>query len=308
MHIPEGMLNQTTTIGSWIASVPFLAYSISVVRRKMSDSRLVLMAVLASLIFALQMLNFPVAGGTSGHFAGGAAAAIILGPWAAILILTTVLIIQAFMFADGGVLALGANMLNIAVIAPLVGWGVYSLVTRVRSSRGGRMVGSFVAAWAATVTAAAGAGILLWLSGRAPFAISVGSMTFWHSLIGIGEGLITATLIGYILSVRPDILEAPERTTSTRGLALGLGVFAVLAAGISFLASANPDGLEYVYGRIATPIGESKVLASPFSDYLVPGIENQTLAGILAGIVGLVIAGVALYAIMAGTRSKPPKP
>ncbi len=304
MHIPEGMLTQQTTVASWIASLPVVGYAVVTVRKKMSDSRVVLMAVLAALIFALQMLNFPVAGGTSGHFAGGAAAAIILGPWAAVLIMTTVLIIQAFMFADGGVLALGANMFNMAIVGPMVGWAVYALVTKLRDTRVGRSIGSFTAAWSATMAAALCAGLMLWISGRAPFGIAVGSMAFWHAIIGVGEGLITAALVNYILSVRPDILEAPERTVSTRGVAIGMGVLAFLAAGLSFLASGNPDGLEYVYEKIGTSYTATELVSGPLPDYAVPGLSNETLAGILAGFVGVIVTGVGLYAVITALRGR----
>ncbi|MDA3936172.1 MAG: PDGLE domain-containing protein [Actinomycetota bacterium] len=303
MHIPEGMLSQSTTIGSWIASVPVVGYAVVTVRKKMSDSRVVLMAVLAALIFALQMLNFPVAGGTSGHFAGGAAAAIILGPWAAVLIMTTVLIIQAFMFADGGVLALGANMFNMAIVGPMVGWAVYALATRIRNTRAGRSIGSFTAAWAATMAAAVCAGLMLWISGRAPIGIAVGSMAFWHAIIGVGEGLITAALVNYILSVRPDILDAPERTVSTRGVAVGMGVLAICAAALSFLASSSPDGLEYVYEKIGASYTPAELITGPMPDYAVPGLSNEVLAGVLAGLVGIVITGVALYTVTMAIRN-----
>ena len=146
MHIPDGMLQAPTWVPAWLGSAGVLAYAIREVRRRLSDGTIVMMAVLAALIFALQMLNFPVAGGTSGHFAGGAAAAIVLGLWPAMLVMAAVVTVQAFFFADGGFTALGANMLTMAIVGPLVGHAVYRVVTRLRDTRAARVAGSFAAA------------------------------------------------------------------------------------------------------------------------------------------------------------------
>lgn len=263
------------------------------------------MAVMAALIFALQMLNFPVAGGTSGHFTGGAAAAIVLGVWPAMAVMAAVVTIQAVFFADGGITALGANMLTMAVIAPLVGALVYRTVMHVRTTRSARVGGAFVAAWAATVAAALSAAVLLWFSGRVPLGIGLGAMGGWHALIGLGEGAITAGLVGYLLAVRPDLLARSEPDArSARKAAFAFGVLAVVAAGLSFLASANPDGLEYVYERFGVTFEPVSVLPSPISDYSFGGISNETLAGVLAGVVGVIVTGVLAYAGLTALRRR----
>lgn len=307
MHIPDGVLETKTWLASWAGSAGMLAYAARHVRRGVEDGRLVLMSVLAALLFALQMLNFPVAGGTSGHFAGGAVAAIVLGPWPAVLVMSTVLVIQAFVFADGGVAALGANIWNLGVVAPFVGWWVFAAFARLGRGRASRVTGAFVAAWLATVAAALAAGIEIWASGRAPFALVMGSMGFWHALIGIGEGAVTAGLVGYLLAVRPDLLAAEAASSepvSRRALA-GFAAAALAAAGVSFLASSRPDGLEHVAERIGflPPKGVPTSFAgSPIPDYVVPGVANETLAGILAGVVGLVVAGLVAHALVKAAR------
>lgn len=294
MHIPDGMLDTRTWVTTAAGSAGFVAYAVREVRRRLSEGRLVLMAVLAALIFALQMLNFPVAGGTSGHFAGGAAAAILLGPWPAVVIITTVLLVQAFVFADGGVTALGANILNMAIIGPFVGWYVYVLVTRLVRGRRGPIIGGFVAGWTAAFLAALAASFEIAASGRAPFALVAGSMAFWHALIGIGEGAITAGLVGYVLTVRPDLVTAEEAPQDGRR---GIPALAALAAGaacLTFLASRLPDGLSYVAGRAGLPGGAS-FLRGPLEGYAVRGVGNDALATVLAALVGVGLTGAALY-------------
>lgn len=310
MHIPDGMLSSATMAATGATSVGFVGYAVSWVRKHLDQQRIVLMAVLAALIFALQMLNFPVAGGTSGHFAGGALAGIMLGPWAAIIVMTTVLLVQALMFADGGVLALGANILNLGVIAPFVGYGIWLAAIRIRDSFWSKVAGSFVAGWVACVVAALAAGFEIWVSGNARFALVMGAMGFWHALIGIGEGLVTAGVVAYVLRVRPSLLGAPQPSRSVRPVALGLAVIAVVAVGLSFLASSFPDGLEYVYFEqgVGEGFAEQALVNSPIPDYVVPGVGNETLAGILAGIVGIIVVGVILYAIASAVRSGRDKP
>jgi cobalt/nickel transport system permease protein len=304
MHIPDGMLDTKTLVGGWVAAAPAVSVAVGRARRRMTDGRLVLMSVLAALIFALQMLNFPVAGGTSGHFAGGALAAILLGPWPAVLIMSSVLAIQAFFFADGGVTALGANIVNMAIVAPFIGWWVYSLAVRVSDTRAGRVAGSFAAGWLACVAAALGAGLMVWISGAAPLVAVVGAMGFWHALIGIGEGLVTAGLVSYVHSVRPELMKADTEIIRPRGLAVSLGVVAIVAAALSFLASSSPDGLEAVAKQLSFGGSQSARTLAPMPGYLLPGVSNEALAGVLAGVVGVIIAGVGLFALLKSMRAK----
>jgi cobalt/nickel transport system permease protein len=305
MHIPDGMLSTPTLAVGWAAGAPVVAWAVRRVRRSVTDGRLVLMSVLAALVFALQMLNFPVAGGTSGHFAGGALAAIVLGPWPAVLIIAAVLAVQAFFFADGGVTALGANMVNMAIVAPFLGWWVYSAAVRISDSRAARIAGAFVAGWIACVAAALGAGLMVWASGSAPLIPVMGAMGFWHALIGVGEGLVTAGLVSYVHAVRPELMKADAEIMRPRGLVISLGATALVAAAVSFVASNSPDGLEHVaesLGFVTT--SEPVWRLSPMADYAVPGLANETLAGVLAGIVGVMVTGILLYALLQTARRR----
>jgi len=171
------------------------------------------MGVSAAFIFAAQMLNFTVAGGTSGHLLGGALAAILLGPWAGMLVITSVLTIQALLFQDGGLLALGANVFNMAIVGVLVAWAVYAAVKRVAGTRGWAvMVGAFAAAWLSVVVASIAAAAELAFSGASPWGIVFPAMGGVHVLIGIGEGLITVATLSFLRATRPDLLRLHQAT------------------------------------------------------------------------------------------------
>ncbi len=295
MHIPDGMLSTQVAAASAATSTGVVAYAVNWTKRNLSDRHTVLMAVMAALVFALQMLNFPIAPGISGHFAGGAAAALLLGPWPAVIVLTTVLLVQAFMFADGGVVALGANVLNLAIIGPFVGYAVATGLRRLKLLPDSVRI--FTAAWAAVVVSALAVAIEVWLSGRAPLGPALAALGGWHAIVGIGEGLITVGLIAFVTRVRPDVLPgAAEEARGTRAVALVLGALALVAGGLSWLASSHPDALESVAATSGFSSGLDP-LASPLAEYAVPGVANDALAGVLAGVVGLLLAGSLLWGL-----------
>lgn len=310
MHIPDGMLSNTVVAITDVGALGGIAYGTFWIKKYFNQKKIVLMAVLGALIFALQMLNFPVAGGTSGHFAGGALAGIILGPWPAMIVVTAVLLVQSLLFSDGGILALGANVINMAIIAPFVGYIVFVLFNRIKASKTMRIAGAAVGAWLASLIAACAAGIEIWMSGHAAFGIIISAMAGWHALIGIGEGLITAGIVAYLIAVRPDLIDAikhPNSQESARkpitSVLITLGIFALVSASLSFLASSSPDGLEFVYfeSKIGKPFTESSLLGkgSIFADYGVRGISNDAIAGAIAGIVGLTVTGLLLWVLFA---------
>jgi cobalt/nickel transport system permease protein len=307
MHIPDGMLSTGVVAATSATSLGFIGYAVAWLRR-VGQQRIVLMAVMAALIFALQMLNFPVAGGTSGHFAGGAAAAIMLGPWPAVIVLTTVLMVQALIFADGGILALGANVLNLAVISPFLGYAVFRAMRRISSSPAAMAFAAFTAAWIAVFVSALAAGVQIWLSGRASLLVVGGAMGFWHALIGIGEGLITAGLVTYVYAKRPDLVLGEQRADQggTRDVAIGLGIAALGAAALSFLASSSPDGLEFVYFEqgVGRTFEEMQLIGGLIPDYVMPGVANEALATVLAGIVGVIITGALLWSLFSAGRKR----
>lgn len=210
MHIPDGFLDAKTFVTLDVAAAGLIGVATSRVRKALEERAVPLMAVLAAFIFAAQMLNFPVVGGTSGHFTGGALAALTLGPWPAVLIMTLVLVIQSLFFGDGGILALGANIFNMGFVAPFVAYGVYRVVRLVFRSNAGLYVGSFVASWLAVVAAATACALELSVSGLIPFSVSVPAMAGIHALIGIGEGIITAGAVAVLVASRVEVLKLKE--------------------------------------------------------------------------------------------------
>lgn len=208
MHIPDGFLNIATVATSYAVSTGSIGYALRQARKKLADKHVPLMGIMAAFIFAAQMLNFPIIGGTSGHLIGAALAAILLGPWAAVLIMTCVLIAQSLIFQDGGLLALGANILNMGIIASLTGYYLYSVTTRLRgTTRQGILFGSFIAAWGSVVLASTACAIELWVSGVVPIQIALPAMAGWHALIGVGEGLITMAVLSLVMATRGDLLQ-----------------------------------------------------------------------------------------------------
>lgn len=298
MHIPDGFLNLSVALLCWLLAILGVGLALWRTRGSLGERQVPLMGVSAAFIFAAQMLNFTVAGGTSGHLVGGALAAVLLGPWAAILTMTTVVGIQALLFQDGGLLVMGANITNMAIIAPLVGYAIYQGVRLLAGGRRwGVLAGGFAAAWGSVVAAAVACSIELAFSGTSPLSVALPAMAGVHVLIGIGEGLITVGALAFVLAARRDLIfqqPMPTRTAdSLRWVSVGLGVALALTL-LAPLASPHPDGLE----RVAEDHGFiSAAQDAPYEiipDYVFPGISNEAVATIVAGVVGTVIvAGLA---------------
>ena len=207
MHIPDGFVSTGTAAATWLASAGSVGYAVRRVSRELDERQVPLMGVTAAFIFAAQMMNFTVAGGTSGHLLGGALAAILLGPWAGMLVLTSVLAVQALLFQDGGLLALGANVFNMAVVGVLVAWVVYTTLRRLLGDRTwAMMVSGFVAGWLSVVVASLVAAAELAISGTSPWVVALPAMGLVHVFIGVGEGLITAGVLAFLQVARPDLL------------------------------------------------------------------------------------------------------
>ena len=208
MHIPDGFLNTATAVTTYVVSAGGVGYSVKEANRKLGDRHVPLMGVMGAFIFAAQMLNFPVIGGTSGHLIGAALAAILLGPWAGTLIMACVLIVQCLVFQDGGLTALGANVLNMGLVACFVGYYLHrAIVSILGEGRTGTLVGGFAGAWASVFVASILCAIELAVSGKSPLGVALPAMAGVHALIGIGEGLITAAALALVTATRADLLE-----------------------------------------------------------------------------------------------------
>lgn len=291
LHIPDGFLSVPVAVVGWVVAIVLIGFGLRNTRKQLGERQIPLMGILAAFIFAGQMINFPVAGGTSGHLLGGALAAIIMGPWATALIMTSVIAVQALLFQDGGLLPLGWNIINMGILTAFTGYFVYrGLMRLLGKGRTGRFVGGFVGGWVSVMVGAIATAVELAASGSSPLGVTLAAMTFWHALIGIGEGLITVAALAFIQTTRPDLItgeEAPARA-GARWVWIGL-LIALVVALFSPLASGSPDGLEFVAEEQGFLELGLDPLYNILPDYTVPFIQNETLTVIAAGIIGVLI-------------------
>jgi cobalt/nickel transport system permease protein len=293
MHIPDGFLDAKTLALTGVLSAGGLAVAARQVKRTLPRNKIPLMGLGAAFVFAAQMLNFPVAGGTSGHLLGGVLAGVLLGPGAAAIVIACVLTVQALLFSDGGVLALGANIFNMSFIGAVVGCAIYRLVQKFLPGLRGRITAVFFAAWLSTVLAAVTCAGELALSGTLPPGVVFPAMVSVHALIGIGEGLITSLVILAIARTRPDLLES-ENNSANRGtgwefLAFGLVIALGLALFVSPYACAWPDGLDKVAEKFGFAGHAAALVKTWIPDYKMPGISSAGIATAIAGAVGTII-------------------
>ena len=294
LHIPDGFLNLVISLIFWALTVVSVGLAISKTNKSLGEKQVPLMGIMAAFIFAAQMLNFPVAGGTSGHFLGGALAAIVLGPWAAILVMTAVIGLQAVLFQDGGLLVMGANIFNMGVLTAMIGFGLYRSVLNANKTT--RLAVAGLAAWLSTMASALITALQLWLSGTSQLQVVIPAMLDVHALIGTGEAIITVAALGFILQARPDLLDSQSvAEKGGRGWIYAGVIISILAVLISPFASGDPDGLE----RIAKDMGFlERGLDAPYQllpDYTVPFLGETALSTVVAGFVGvLVVLGIIL--------------
>ncbi len=312
MHIPDGFLSTEVALACAVPAAVAVGVAIKRADADLDERRVPLLGLTAAFVFAAQMLNFPVAGGTSGHFMGAALAAILLGPWLACLVLAVVLGVQAFLFADGGITALGANTLNMGVIGALVVGGLMLVARRLLGDgRQTILIVSGVGAWLAVMAGAAATAFELGLSGTVPLATAMTAMLGVHTLIGVGEAVVTVAAVSAVLATRPDLISAAPALQPLR-LKRAFAVFALaaavgLATAASPFASSHPDGLERVAieqgfdgtGRLAALQEDS-----PIPDYAFPEITDERLATGVAGFVGTLFVFGLAYGVAALMRRR----
>jgi cobalt/nickel transport system permease protein len=293
MHVPDGFLSIPVSVVGWLLFCMLLGYALRQTRKQLGERQIPLMGVLAAFVFAAQMLNFPVAGGTSGHLLGATLVAIFLGPWAMVIVMTCVIGVQAIIFQDGGLLALGFNVVNMGIISGLVGYSVYTWVTGwMGRTSASQLLGAGIGAWLGVVIASAATALELGVSGTSPLNIALPAMAGVHVFIGMGEALITVAAVAFVRQTRPDLIDQSTKVESqgSRWIAVGF-VIALILAFASPLADPNPDGLE----RVAEDHGFLNAAQAPtytiLPDYTVPFIDNEIFTTIAAGIIGVIIVG-----------------
>lgn len=282
MHIPDGVMSPVVIIAGWLISIPFIALAFKKVDLKTDPSKLPRLAVVAAGIFVAQMLNFPIAGGTSGHLLGAAIAFVILGRWGAIIALTLVVLLQAIMFGDGGVLALGLNLLNMSVIGVAISELALTAVTKGRWKGNAFPIGMFAAGWCSSFVGAMAVSVQLGssysMTGGAygiPAIVSFPAMLGAHSIIGIGEGLICGGVATYLMKVAPETIHRPGRSAkksivkersyipAIKAVAMMFLIFTVGLVFFYLFVADKPDALETTLGRFG--VSEKTYYNAPLS-------------------------------------------
>ncbi len=214
MHIPDGLLDPITTIVLWIVTIAIMILGYfrmgKMFEKEDSEKMIPYIGVLAAVIFAFQFVNYPVPGGTSGHLVGGTLVAIILGPWASVIVMFLILVIQS-LFGDGGITALGPNAFNMGIIGGIVGFYIVVLLVRLFNKTSLKKelkvtIATAIGSYIAIVLASFICGIEIGIGGAIPMEIAIPAMVFWHLIIGIGEAIISALIVSYIYKTKPDFI------------------------------------------------------------------------------------------------------
>ena len=301
MHIPDGVLDPGTCLATGAVSAAVVGYALRRVRIDLPERTVPLMGVTAACVFAAQMLNFPVPGGTSGHILGGVLVGVMLGPWAGILTMAVVLAVQCLLFQDGGLTALGANVLNMAIVGAGVGYAIYDLARRAVGGLRGVVVGATLAAWFSVMISATLCSIELAVGGQFQLSTTLSAMLLAHAPVGVGEALATGLALGYVIRVRPDLVYGGPRDArlparASQVLVVGLMFALLMAAVVSPFASSLPDGLEGSLAQLGFTTGAAgPVLPAPLPDYEISGWEGFAAAGALAGVIGTLVVFVLTF-------------
>jgi cobalt/nickel transport system permease protein len=301
-------------------------YALRTVERRLEERTTPLLGMMAAFVFAAQMVNFPVGPGVSGHLLGGVLGAVLLGPWGGAVVIGAVLIVQCFLFGDGGLTALGANFLNMGLLGSVGGYAIYAPIRRAVGGPRGVLVGAIVAAWFSVLLAAGACAVeLAAVTRRSDFDRVLTWMALVHAAIGLGEALITGVVVRFVLLTRPDLIYQESQGGSETEIAgqfrsgrwastvlAGLCVALAVAVFLSPLASEFPDGLEFVGQRIGFLRDDppASPLPVPMPDYQlpVPGIQHVKVATAAAGGVGTLVVfamGWWLARAFAGARTLP---
>lgn len=276
----------------WVLAVLLIWVAIRHAEAQFGERQAPLMGVVAAFIFAAQAINFPIAGGTSGHVLGGALAAILMGPWAASLIMTSVIVVQGLLFQDGGLLVMGWNILCMGVFSVLAGYAAYAGIISLFPVRGrARSVAAFVAAWLSVEASAVATALALSISGTFPLYLSLPSLTAVYALVGVGEGIVTAAAVSLLVASRPEVLQqgrlVPGRVSASL-LTIGLTSCGILVL-LSPYASQAPDGLE----TVAEAGGFSTLAKEPvyevFPSYSVDFLGGAPYSVIAALLIGAIL-------------------
>ena len=293
MHVPDGFINAPVSIGTGVISFATLWAYVRSAKSLVADKLIALTGMMSALIFVLQMINFPIAAGTSGHLLGGALAVIVLGPNLGIICISIVVVIQSLLFADGGLSALGVNVLNMAIITSLIGWITISSWKKLFGEANISIISGSIVAGILSVVFSSIAFVFEYALGgtvSVPLGSVLIAMVSSHLLIGLGEGIITALIVSLLLRVRSDLIYIKTNTDKKNSKSSFYGLFIFLLLCLTLItpyASSSPDGLESVAGDFGFSEGSGIVLL--LDDYGISGLNNDFLSTALSAVLGVVV-------------------
>jgi len=307
MHVPDGFMNVTMSAATGVISFGTLWAYIRSAKDLIADKFIALTGMMSALIFVLQMINFPVAAGTSGHLLGGALAVIVLGPRLGLICLSVVVIIQSLLFADGGLSALGVNVLNMAIVTSATSWFIVKYWVKFIGKNRTSIISVSVIAGILSVVFSSIAFTIQYAIGGT-ISIPVGTvliaMVTTHLIIGLGEGIITALIITLLMRVRPDLVYAYDRSEENTTKVSFYGLFIILILLLSLVtpfASSSPDGLESVAEEFGFTQTDGVVLL--LEDYGIDAINNNFLSTVLSALLGVTVVAVLFNLIIARRKS-----
>ena len=297
MHVPDGFINAQVSVATGVISLGTLWAYIRNAKNLVADKLIALTGMMSALIFVLQMINFPIAAGTSGHLLGGALAVIVLGPSLGIICISIVVVIQSLLFADGGLSALGVNVLNMAIITSLTGWLTITFWKKLFGDSQFTLISGSVIAGLLSVVFSSIAFVMEYAIGgtvSVPLGSVLIAMISTHLFIGLGEGIITALIISLLLRVRSDLVYANTKKDKSNNLSTSYGIFIVLILSLTLItpyASSSPDGLESVASNFGFEETDGVVLL--LEDYGISSVNNNFISTILSALLGILsIAGL----------------
>jgi cobalt/nickel transport system permease protein len=307
MHVPDGFMNVTMSAATGVISFGTLWAYIRSAKDLIADKFIALTGMMSALIFVLQMINFPIAAGTSGHLLGGALAVIVLGPRLGLICLSVVVIIQSLLFADGGLSALGVNVLNMAIVTSATSWFIVKYWIKFIGKNKTSIVSVSVLAGILSVVFSSIAFTIQYAIGGT-ISIPVGTvllaMVTTHFIIGFGEGIITALIITLLIRVRPDLIYAYERSDENTTKVSFYGLFIILILLLSLVtpfASSSPDGLESVAEEFGFTQTDGIVLL--LDDYGISAVNNDFISTILSALLGVTVLAIMFNLIISRRKS-----
>jgi len=307
MHVPDGFMNVTMSAATGVISFGTLWAYIRSAKDLIADKFIALTGMMSALIFVLQMINFPIAAGTSGHLLGGALAVIVLGPRLGLICLSVVVIIQSLLFADGGLSALGVNVLNMAIVTSTTSWFIVKYWIKFIGKNKTSIVSVSVLAGILSVVFSSIAFTIQYAIGGT-ISIPVGTvllaMVTTHFIIGFGEGVITALIITLLIRVRPDLIYAYERNSENTTKVSFYGLFIILILLLSLItpfASSSPDGLESVAEEFGFTQTDGIVLL--LDDYGISAVSNNFISTILSALLGVTVLAIMFNLIISRRKS-----